>query len=339
MTKENNTDYTKKDFVSDQEVKWCPGCGDYAILSAIQSAMAKLGRKREDVVCVSGIGCSSRFPYYLNTYGYHTIHGRAAAIASGVKTANPNLSVWVMTGDGDSLSIGGNHFIHVLRRNVDMNIVLFNNQVYGLTKGQYSPTSVRGQVTKSTPYGSLDRPFSPAKLAFGASATFIARTTDTNAKQIEAIMLEAEEHRGTSFIEVYQNCVIFNDGCHSDYAEKKSRDDHSIILEQGKPMIFGGEVKKGLILDKLTLKVVELGDTYSEADCLIHDKTNEMLASLLVAMDANASMPKLYGVIFAVEDVIYNDQVTAQITEVKAEKGEGDFHKLLNSGDTWEIKD
>jgi len=338
MTKENNSHYTKKDFVSDQEVKWCPGCGDYAILSAIQSAMAQLGRKREDVVCVSGIGCSSRFPYYLNTYGYHTIHGRAAAIASGVKTANPDLSVWVMTGDGDSLSIGGNHFIHVLRRNMDMNIVLFNNQVYGLTKGQYSPTSVRGQVTKSTPYGSLDRPFSPAKLAFGASATFIARTTDTNAKQIEAIMLEAEEHRGTSFIEVYQNCVIFNDGCHSDYAEKKSRDDHSIILEQGKPMIFGGEVKKGLILDKLTLKVVELGDAYSEADCLIHDKTNEMLASLLVAMDANASMPKLYGVIFAVDDVIYNDQVTAQIAEVKAKKGDGDFNKLLHSGDTWEIK-
>jgi len=333
-----NTEYTKKDFVSDQEVKWCPGCGDYAILSAIQSAMTKIGRKREDVVCVSGIGCSSRFPYYLNTYGYHTIHGRATAVASGVKTANPDLSVWVMTGDGDSLSIGGNHLIHVLRRNIDMNIVLFNNRVYGLTKGQYSPTSLRGQVTKSTPYGSLDRPFSPAKLAFGASATFIARTTDTNTKQIEAIMLEAEEHRGTSFIEVYQNCVIFNDGCHSEYSDKKSREDHSIILEQGKPMIYGSEVKKGIILDKLTLRVVELGDIYTEADCLIHDKTNETLASLLVAMDANASMPKLYGVIFAVQDVIYNDQVATQISEVKAQKGEGDFNKLLYSGETWEVK-
>lgn len=338
MTKDNDLEYTKKDFASDQEVKWCPGCGDYAILSAIQSAMSKIGRKREDVVCVSGIGCSSRFPYYLNTYGYHTIHGRAAAVASGVKTANPDLSVWMITGDGDSLSIGGNHFIHVLRRNIDLNIVLFNNQIYGLTKGQYSPTSVVGVVTKSTPYGSLDRPFSPAKLAFGASATFIARTTDTDAKHVEEIMLEAEKHRGTSFVEVYQNCVIFNDGCHSEYADKKSRDDHSIILKHGEPMIFGGEIKKGLILDNLTLKVVELGDTYTEADCLVHDKTNEVLASLLVAMDADQTMPKLYGVIFAVQDVIYNDQVSAQLAEVKARKGDGDFNKLLYSGDTWEIK-
>jgi 2-oxoglutarate/2-oxoacid ferredoxin oxidoreductase subunit beta len=339
MTKQDDLHYTKKDFSSDQEVKWCPGCGDYAILSAIQSAMSKIGRKREDVVCVSGIGCSSRFPYYLNTYGYHTIHGRATAVASGIKTANPDLSVWVITGDGDSLSIGGNHFIHVLRRNVDMNIILFNNQIYGLTKGQYSPTSVLGAVTKSTPYGSLDRPFSPAKLAFGASATFIARTTDTDPKQIQEIMLEAEEHRGTSFVEVYQNCVIFNDGCHSEYADKNSRDDHSIVLKQGEPMTFGSDLKKGIILDNLTLKVVELGSTYTEADCLVHDKTNEVLASLLVGMDANQSMPKLYGVIYAVEDVIYNDQVTAQVADVKAKKGEGDFNQLLNSGDTWEVKE
>ncbi len=337
MTKANDFEYTKKDFSSDQEVKWCPGCGDYAILSAIQSAMTQIGRKREDVVCVSGIGCSSRLPYYLNTYGYHTIHGRATAVASGVKTANPDLSVWVITGDGDSLSIGGNHFIHVLRRNIDMNIVLFNNQIYGLTKGQYSPTSVRGAVTKSTPYGSLDRPFSPAKLAFGASATFIARTTDTDPKHMQEIMLEAEKHRGTSFIEVYQNCVIFNDGCHSEYADKKSRDDHSIVLRQGEPMTFGNHVKKGIILDDLTLKIVELGDTYTEADCLVHDKGNGVLASLLVAMDANPGMPKLYGVIYAIEDVIYNDQVSAQIAEIKDRKGEGDFNKLLNSGETWEI--
>jgi 2-oxoglutarate ferredoxin oxidoreductase subunit beta len=301
--------------------------------------MAKIGRKREDVVCVSGIGCSSRFPYYLDTYGYHTIHGRAAAVASGVKTANPELSVWVITGDGDSLSIGGNHFIHVLRRNIDMNIILFNNQIYGLTKGQYSPTSVLGAVTKSTPYGSLDRPFSPAKLAFGASATFIARTTDTNAKHMEEIMLEAEEHRGTSFVEVYQNCVIFNDGCHSEYADKKSRDDHSVVIKDGEPMVFGSETKKGIILDNLTLKVVELGDSFTEADCLVHDKTNEVLASLLVGMDANPNMPKLYGVIFAVKDVIYNEQVAAQVADVKAKKGNGDFNKLLNSGETWEIKE
>lgn len=337
MTEDKDPQYTKKDFVTDQEVKWCPGCGDYAILSAIQTALTKIGRKREDVVCVSGIGCSSRFPYYLNTYGYHTIHGRATAVASGVKTANPDLSVWVMTGDGDSLSIGGNHLIHALRRNIDMNIVLFNNQVYGLTKGQYSPTSVQGQVTKSTPYGSLDRPFSPAKLAFGASATFIARATDTNAKLIEEVILEAEQHRGTSFIEVYQNCVIFNDGCHSEYADKKSRAEHSIMLKQGEPMTFGSEVKKGIILDHLTLKVVELGDTYTQEDCLVHDKTNDVLASLLVAMDANPNMPKLYGVIYAVKDVTYNDQVRDQIAEIKAKKGEGDFHKLLNSGETWEV--
>jgi len=339
MPKDNEMSYTKKDFVSDQEVKWCPGCGDYTILAAIQSAMTKIGRKREDVVCVSGIGCSSRFPYYLNTYGYHTIHGRATAIASGVKTANPDLSVWVITGDGDSLSIGGNHLIHAIRRNINMNIVLFNNQVYGLTKGQYSPTSVRGQITKSSPYGSLDRPFSPAKLAFGASATFIARTTDTNVKHIEAIMLEAQEHKGTSFIEVYQNCVIFNDGCHSEYSDKKSRDDHSIIVEQGKPMVFGGEVQKGIILDNLRLKVVELGDNYSEEDCLIHDKTNDVLASLLVAMDANADMPKLYGVIYAVNDVTYDEQVSDQVTELIAQKGNGDFNKLLHSGETWEVQE
>jgi len=338
MPKDNEANYTKKDFVSDQEVKWCPGCGDYTILAAIQSAMTQIGRKREDVVCVSGIGCSSRFPYYLNTYGYHTIHGRATAIASGVKTANPDLSVWVITGDGDSLSIGGNHLIHAIRRNINMNIVLFNNQVYGLTKGQYSPTSVQGQITKSSPYGSLDRPFSPAKLAFGASATFIARTTDTNAKHIEAIMLEAEEHKGTSFIEVYQNCVIFNDGCHSEYSDKKSRDDHSIILEQGKPMVFGGEIQKGIILDNLRLKVVELGDNYSEEDCLIHDKTNDVLASLLVAMDANADMPKLYGVIYAVNDVRYDEQVSDQVAELISQKGNGDFNKLLHSGETWEVK-
>ncbi len=337
MGAQTNTEYSKKDFASDQEVKWCPGCGDYAILSAIQTALTKIGRKREDIVFVSGIGCSSRFPYYMNTYGYHTIHGRAPAIASGLKTANPDLSIWVITGDGDSLSIGGNHLIHALRRNIDMNIVLFNNEIYGLTKGQYSPTTRQGKITKSTPYGSLDRPFSPAKLAFGASATFIARTLDTDAKHMQEVMLEAEEHRGTSFIEVYQNCVIFNDGCHSDYTDKKSRDDHSVVLTHGQPMTFGSEVKKGIILDDLTLKVVELNGSYTEADCLVHDKHNAMLASLLVAMDAEQDMPKLYGVLYAVKDVTYNEQVAAQVAEVKAKKGTADFHKLLYSGDTWEI--
>ncbi len=338
MSENKELTYTKKDFASDQEVKWCPGCGDYAILSAIQTALTTIGRKREDIVFISGIGCSSRFPYYMNTYGYHTIHGRAPAVASGLKTANPDLSVWVITGDGDSLSIGGNHLIHAIRRNIDMNIILFNNEIYGLTKGQYSPTTKQGHVTKSSPYGSLDRPFSAAKLAFGASATFIARTLDTDAKHMQEIMLEAEEHRGTSFIEVYQNCVIFNDGAHADYTDKQTREEHSVILTHGEPMIFGKEVKKGIILEQLTLKVVELGEQYTEADCLVHDRTNQMLASLLVAMDADEHMPKLYGVLYKVKDVIYNDQVTAQVDAVKAQKGEGDFNKLLYSGDTWEIK-
>jgi len=330
--------YTKKDFSSDQEVKWCPGCGDYAILSAIQTSLTKIGRDKKDIVFVSGIGCSSRFPYYMNTYGYHTIHGRAPAIASGMKTANPNLSVWVITGDGDGLSIGGNHLIHVLRRNVDLNIILFNNEIYGLTKGQYSPTTKQGQITKSTPYGSLDRPFSPAKLAFGSGATFIARTLDTNPKHMQEVMLEAELHKGTSFIEVYQNCVIFNDGCHKEYTEKQSRDEHSIILTHGEPITYGVEVKKGLILDKLTLKIVELGDEYSEEDCLKHDKKNELLASLLVGMDSNDKMPKLYGVIYSVNDITYDDQVTQQISDVTTTKGKGDFNKLLYSGDTWEVE-
>lgn len=338
MRENRESTYTKKDFASDQEVKWCPGCGDYAILSAIQTALTKIGRKREDIVFVSGIGCSSRFPYYMNTYGYHTIHGRAPAVASGLKTANPDLSVWVITGDGDSLSIGGNHLIHVIRRNIDMNIILFNNEIYGLTKGQYSPTTKQGHVTKSSPYGSLDRPFSPAKLAFGASATFIARTLDTDPKHIQDIMLEAEEHKGTSFIEVYQNCVIFNDDAHAEYTDKQSKDEHSVMLTHGEPMIFGKERKKGIVLDHLTLKVVELGEQYTEADCLVHDRTNQMLASLLVAMDADEAMPKLYGVLYEVKDVTYDDQVTAQVDAVKAKKGEGDFNKLLYSGDTWEIK-
>ncbi len=337
MSTQDNTEYTKKDFSSDQEVKWCPGCGDYAILSAIQTALTKIGRKREDIVFVSGIGCSSRFPYYMNTYGYHTIHGRAPAIASGLKTANPDLSLWVITGDGDSLSIGGNHLIHALRRNIDMNIVLFNNEIYGLTKGQYSPTTRQGKITKSTPYGSLDRPFSPAKLAFGANASFIARTLDSDAKHMQEVMLEAEAHRGTSFIEIYQNCVIFNDGCHSDYTDKKSREDHSVVLKHGEPMLFGSEKNRGILLDNMHLKIVELGDEYAAVDCLIHDKHNPVLASLLVAMDDDPNMPKLYGVIYEVQDVTYNDQVSEQLAQVKEAKGPGDFKALLHSGDTWEI--
>jgi len=337
MSTHETLEYTKKDFSSDQEVKWCPGCGDYAILLAIQNALTQIGRKREDIVFVSGIGCSSRFPYYMNTYGYHTIHGRAPAIASGMKTANPNLSMWVITGDGDALSIGGNHLIHAIRRNMDMNIILFNNEIYGLTKGQYSPTTKQGKITKSTPYGSLDRPFSPLKLALGANATFIARSLDSDLKHMEAIMLEAEQHKGTSFIELYQNCVIFNDGCHAEYTDKKSRSDHSIMLKHGEPMLFGGEHQKGIVLDHLELKVVDIGEEYSEADCLVHDRYNPMLASLLVTMDEHPEMPKLYGVLYSIEDITYNEQVCQQIAAVKAKKGAGDLNKLLFGGDTWQV--
>ncbi len=337
MSAKNELEYSKKDFSSDQEVRWCPGCGDYAILSAIQSSLTQIGRKKEDIVFVSGIGCSSRFPYYMDTYGYHTIHGRAPAVASGIKTANPNLSVWVITGDGDSLSIGGNHLIHALRRNIDMNIILFNNEIYGLTKGQYSPTTRQGHITKSSPYGALDRPFSACKLALGANATFIARTLDTDSKHMEEIMLASESHKGTSFVEVYQNCVIFNDGCHDAYTNKQSRSDHSVILRDKEPMIFGDDKSKGIVLEGIQLKVVEFGDKYSKKDCLIHDKSNEMLASLLVAMDTNPAMPKLYGVIYEVTDVVYNDQVTEQVDKVIKEQGKGDFKKLLHSGETWHI--
>ena len=238
--------YKKSDFVSDQEVKWCPGCGDYAILSAVQLAMTKLGRKREDIAFVSGIGCSSRFPYYMNTYGMHTIHGRAPAFASGLKLHNPNLSVWVITGDGDGMSIGGNHLIHAIRRNVNMNIILFNNEIYGLTKGQYSPTSEVGLVTKSTPYGAVDRPFTPGSLALGAGATFFARTIDTDPKHMQEVFLAAEAHQGTSFIEVFQNCVIFNDKVHDQYTNRQTRDEHTIRLKHGEPMTFGKKCEKEL---------------------------------------------------------------------------------------------
>lgn len=337
MSKTTEVQYTKKDFVSDQEVKWCPGCGDYAILSAIQNAITKIGKKKEDIVFVSGIGCSSRFPYYMDTYGYHTIHGRAPAVASGLKTANPNLSVWVATGDGDALSIGGNHLIHALRRNIDMNIMLFNNEIYGLTKGQYSPTSKQGQITKSTPYGSLDRPFSPLKLAYGAEATFLARTLDTDLNHMQDIMLEAELHKGTSFVEIYQNCVIFNDGCHDKYTNRKSREEYSLKIEHGKPMIYGSESKMGLILDGLEIKSVKLGTEYNESDCIVHDKYNPILASLLVNLDTNLNMPKLYGVIYNHVDPTYEDQVSDQINEVTTKKGNGKFYDLLHSGDTWEV--
>ncbi len=261
-----------KDFKSDQEVRWCPGCGDHAVLNAVQKALAELGIPKEKIAFVSGIGCSSRFPYYMNTYGFHGIHGRASAIASGVKIANPELSVWQITGDGDALAIGGNHFIHVVRRNIDINIILFNNEIYGLTKGQYSPTSERGLITKTSPFGTVEEPFSVGELVIGAKGKFFARTLDSNVSLSTQIYIEAAKHKGTSVVEVLQNCVIFNDGIHETVAGKEVRDDRTLILKHGEPMIFGKGNDKGLILDGLKLKVVKLGENgVTEKNILIHD--------------------------------------------------------------------
>jgi 2-oxoglutarate ferredoxin oxidoreductase subunit beta len=335
-----NPTLTKKDFASDQEVRWCPGCGDYAILNAVQSVMPQLGIPKEKIAFVSGIGCSSRFPYYMSTYGFHTIHGRAGAIATGLKTINPSLSVWMVTGDGDSLSIGGNHFIHLIRRNLDINVLLFNNEIYGLTKGQYSPTSPSGLVTKSTPYGSLERSFSAASLSIGAEATFFARTYDTDPKYMQEVLLQAAAHKGTSVVEILQNCVIFNDGAHKDATDKSTREDMTLRLEHGKPMIFGKERNKGIRLNGVRPEVVTLGENgITEADLLVHDAhtPDPTLAYFLSRMRA-PEFPLPMGVFRAVEAPTYNDQLHAQVDAVKAKKGQGDLRKLLFSGDMWEVK-
>ena len=328
--------YKKKDFVSDQDVKWCPGCGDYAILSALQLAMTKMGVKREDTVCISGIGCSSRFPYYMNTYGMHTIHGRAPAFATGLKTHNPDLSVWVITGDGDGLSIGGNHLIHAIRRNVNLNIMLFNNEIYGLTKGQYSPTSKEGIKTKSSPYGSLDRSFDPGSLIMGAGSTFYARTIDTDPKHMMEVFQQAQNHQGTSVIEIYQNCVIFNDGAHDSYTNRKTRDDSSVRLENGKPMIFGAEKKHGIYLDGMDLKVGEIGKDLKEEDILVHDDSNKNLAGLLLSLQA-PNNPVPLGVLYKTDAPIYDKQVNDQISMVKEKYGAKKMKDILHSGETWEV--
>ena len=326
---------TKKDFSSDQEVKWCPGCGDYAILSATQMAMSKIGIPPHKVCVVSGIGCSSRFPYYMNTYGMHSIHGRAPAVATGVKAQNPDLSVWIITGDGDSLSIGGNHLAHILRRNLDVNIILFNNEIYGLTKGQYSPTSKIGTVTKSTPFGSIDRRFTPAKFAFGAGATFFARTIDTDPKHMMDIMQKAQAHKGTSLIEVYQNCNIFNDGVHNEYTHRSTRDEHSVRLETGEPMIFGKEKDKGLVRDGFDFKVVDVAG--NEDKLIIHDPKDINQSSLLPNLNGvNGPIP--IGVFRAIEAPIYEEDMHQQIQEVVDQKGKGKFKDILFSGNTWEVQ-
>lgn len=329
--------YTFKDFASDQEVRWCPGCDDYVILRAMQKALPEMGVKREDVVFISGIGCSSRFPYYMNTYGMHSIHGRAPAIATGVKLANPDLSVWVMTGDGDAMAIGGNHFIHVLRRNVDLNIVLFNNEIYGLTKGQFSPTSLVGQKTKSSPYGNTQPPFNPGELALGANARFFARIGGNVPKDITQILIEAHQFKGTSILEVLQNCVIFNDGCFANFTNKNDKDDKQIYLEHGKPMIFGKDRDKGLILNNLKLEVVTIGENgITEEDILVHNakEKDPTLHQMLVRLE----YPLATGVIRSFEDVTLEEREDELTRQVKANSKFKETNDLFFSGEVYFVK-
>jgi 2-oxoglutarate/2-oxoacid ferredoxin oxidoreductase subunit beta len=333
------TTITKKDFTSDQEVRWCPGCGDYAILAAMQSFLPELGVEPHNTVFVSGIGCSSRFPYYMNTYGVHSIHGRAPTVATGVATANPDLAVWVITGDGDGLSIGGNHLIHALRRNVNLKIVLFNNQIYGLTKGQYSPTSELGKVTKSTPFGSLDHPFNPVALALGAEATFVARTIDVDRKHLTEVLRRAAAHRGTAFIEVYQNCNIFNDGAFEDLTSKEMKDLNQVRLEHGKPIRFGPEAAKGVRLtDHAALEIVDVAEVGEDA-LLVHDEHREepSLAFLLAHLASSPHEPTPIGVFRDIQRPVYGDAMEAQITAATDALGKGDIGSLLRSGDTWQV--
>ena len=327
---------SRKDFVSDQDVRWCPGCGDYAILAQVQKVMPELGVPRENIVFISGIGCSSRFPYYMNTYGFHSIHGRAPAIASGLKSFRPDLSVWVVTGDGDALSIGGNHFIHVLRRNLDINILLFNNRIYGLTKGQYSPTSEQGKITKSTPLGSVDYPFNPASVALGCDGTFVARTIDVEAKHLQNIIRRAYQHRGTSFIEILQNCNIFNDGAFAHLTEKDVKAEHQLVLEQGKPLIFGKNGDKGIRLRGHSLEVVQVGNGIRESDLIVHDERDAALAFLLSSMQP-PNFPTPIGVFHAVERPTYESTLAEQIGNAQQRQGKGDLDELLNRGDTWTV--
>ncbi len=331
---------TAKDFATDQEVRWCPGCGDYSILAQVQKIMPTLGIPRENFVIISGIGCSSRFPYYMNTYGMHSIHGRATAIASGLKATRPELSVWIVTGDGDSLSIGGNHTIHILRRNFDVNILLFNNQIYGLTKGQYSPTSETNKVTKSTPLGSIDHPFNPLALALGADASFIARSMDRDPKHLQEMLLRSHGHKGSSFLEIYQNCNIFNDGAFEIFTEKGTRPQETVYLQNGQPLIFGAEKNKGIKLDGLKPVVVNTADVPA-SELWIHDEQDFYKAQILTRMfdDPNQDehLPRPFGVFYAKERACYEDILQMQIEEIFSIKGEPDLDALLRGKESWEI--
>ncbi len=325
--------YKKKDFVSDQEVRWCPGCGDYAILNGVQQVFAELGVPKENLVVVSGIGCSSRFPYYVDTFGFHTIHGRAPAVATGVKLANPELDVWVVTGDGDALSIGGNHLIHAARRNVDMVVLLFNNRIYGLTKGQYSPTTPPGKVTPSSPFGSVDAPFHPLTLALGAGAGFVARTVDTQIKHLREVVRAAHDHPGFALVEILQNCVIFNDGAFADYTGKEIRDDRQVDLRPGQPLVFGKEHDKGLRFTPHSIEVVAA----DEADVWDPSDPNATKAFRLALCDEPHELPLPIGVFRAVERPCLSREVHEQARHVTEKLGAGTLQSLLDSGDRWEV--
>ena len=327
--------YTAKDFASDQEVKWCPGCGDYSILKQVQSILPEIGIKRENMVFVSGIGCSSRFPYYMNTYGIHSIHGRAPAVATGIKLANPELNVWIITGDGDGLSIGGNHFIHLMRRNLDVNILLFNNEIYGLTKGQFSPTSQLGLKTKSSPFGVIDQPFNPLSLALGSGATFVSRTLDREPKSLREVLLEAQKHKGTSFVEIYQNCVIFNDGVFDEFTNKATKEEANLYMENGKPLKFGKDLSKGIILENFEPKIIDITEDTDESKLWIHDETSILKAQILARFNFDeefSDFPRPFGVFYKKNRASYEETFTNQV-----EKNKPDMQQILNGNITWTV--
>ncbi len=337
------TAFTSQDLVSDQDVRWCPGCGDYSILKQIQKVLPEFGLKKENIVFVSGIGCSSRFPYYMNTYGMHSIHGRALSIATGLKITRPELSVWVISGDGDSLSIGGNHFIHTLRKNPNLNLIIFNNQIYGLTKGQFSPTSELGKTTKSSPMGSVEHPFNPSALALGADATFVARSIDRDPLHLQEMIRRAQTHQGTSVLEVYQNCNVFNDGAFATFTERGTKLDSVLSLEHGKPLLFGGDRRKGIRLDGYKPVIVNLDENgVSESDLWIHDETDLFKANLLARFfddpRVEGNFPRPFGVLYAVDRPRLETLVQAQLDEAEQRKGPGDLDKLLRGDATWEIR-
>lgn len=338
----NSPQFTAKELVTDQEVRWCPVCGDYSILKQVQTVVPELGIPRENIVFISGIGCSSRFPYYMETYGMHSIHGRATAIASGLKASRPDLSVWIVTGDGDSLSIGGNHFIHLLRRNFDVNVLLFNNEIYGLTKGQYSPTSEEGKITKSTPMGSIDHPFNPIALAMGADATFVARSMDRDPVHLKDLLRKANAHKGTSFVEIYQNCNVFNDGAFEVFTDKGTKAEETLFAEHGKPLVFGANRDKGIKLDGFKPVIVQMGNGTSENELWIHDETDRVKAGILGRFfdrpsEGKSHFPRPFGVFYREERYCYEDALNNQVKDAVAKKGEGDLDQLLRGREVWEI--